>query len=163
MRRLIHSYFRFLQHLLKALVGLLVVPVTLQIASRYTGWIPRYIWTEEAARFLFIWIVMIGASIAVRDDTHFRVDVLPEPRSRLSRMAGRAVVDLAYLALAAVFVVSGYRYAAFGHMQTSELTGINMVAIHGVFLVAGVTWVIFLAERLVAARPAARGADNDGR
>jgi TRAP-type C4-dicarboxylate transport system permease small subunit len=86
MQQLIHGYFRFLQFLLKALVGLLLVPVTLQIASRYTGWIPRYIWTEEAARFLFIWIVLIGASIAVREDTHFRVDVLPQPTSRWGRL-----------------------------------------------------------------------------
>jgi len=149
MGRVIDLYFIFLQYLLTALVGLLVIPVTLQIASRYTGLIPRYIWTEEAARFLFIWIVMIGASIAVREGTHFKVDVLPHATSRWARIAARLVVDFSYLALAAVFVISGYRYAAFGYRQTSELTGINMVAIHVVFLVAGVTWVIFVIEQLL--------------
>lgn len=147
MGRAIDLYFRFLQYLLTALVGLLVIPVTLQIASRYTGLIPRYIWTEEAARFLFIWIVMIGASIAVREGSHFTVDVLPRATSRWSSLVARLVVDLSYLGLATVFVVSGYRYAEFGYRQTSELTGINMVAIHVVFLVAGVTWVMFVLEQ----------------
>jgi TRAP-type C4-dicarboxylate transport system permease small subunit len=32
-------------------VAVLVVPVSLQIFSRYTTAIPAYIWTEELARF----------------------------------------------------------------------------------------------------------------
>ena len=48
-------------------VGLLVIPVSLQIFSRYTELIPSYIWTEEMARFLFIWTIMIGAMIGVRE------------------------------------------------------------------------------------------------
>ena len=161
--RAIQIYFRALQFLLKALVGFLIIPVTLQIASRYTGWIPRYIWTEEAARFLFIWIVMIGASIAVREGTHFNVDVLPHPTSRWGARLSQGVVEVAYLALAAVFVISGYRYAAFGYIQTSELTGINMIFIHGVFLVAGITWVVFVVERLVGGTPQGKEDAHDHR
>ena len=67
------------------LMTALLVPVTLQILSRYTGLIPRYIWTEEIARFCFVWIIMIGAMIAVRDDAHFDVNVLPKARPRSRR------------------------------------------------------------------------------
>ena len=70
-------YFRVLQAVMTALLAVMVVPVTLQIVSRYTGLIPRYIWTEEVARFCFIWIIMVGAMVAVREGTHFEVDVLP--------------------------------------------------------------------------------------
>ncbi len=49
----------------------------MQILSPLHRIIPRYIWTEEIARFCFVWIIMIGAMIAVRDGTHFDVDVLP--------------------------------------------------------------------------------------
>jgi TRAP-type C4-dicarboxylate transport system permease small subunit len=163
MSRIIELYFRGLQVLLTALVGLLLIPVTLQIASRYTGLIPRYIWTEEAARFLFIWIVMVGASIAIREGTHFRVDVIPHPTRRWGRIAGTLVMEMACLALGAMFVISGYGYALFGYIQTSELTGINMVFIHGVFVVAGVSWVVFIAERLVRELRRPEGGDHDSR
>ena len=63
--------------------GILIVPVSLQIFSRYTALIPSYIWTEEMARFLFIWMIMIGAMIGVREGTHFEVDLWP----RLGRRA----------------------------------------------------------------------------
>ncbi len=147
----LRAYFRVLQIALTALLGLMIVPVTLQIVSRYTGLIPRYIWTEEAARFCFIWIIMLGAMVAVREGTHFEVDVLPTPRSPRAEAVMRLVVHLFMLVFALVFVGYGYQYAAFGYQQTSELTGINMVAIHGAYLMAGLTWVAFLGERILAA------------
>lgn len=155
--RLLAGYFRLLQWLVTVLLGLMIVPVTLQIVSRYTGLIPRYIWTEEAARFCFIWVIMLGAMIAVREGTHFEVDVLPLPRTPRGEAAARLVVSLLMLLFALVFVAYGYRYAAFGYTQTSELTGINLVVIHGAYLAAGLTWVAFLGERLLAAIAVLRG------
>src|SRR5258708_16169279 len=61
-----------------ATVAILIVPVTLQIISRYTALIPSWIWTEELSRFLFIWMIMLGAMIGVREGSHFVVDALPD-------------------------------------------------------------------------------------
>ena len=49
--------------LLAASVAILVFPVSLQIFSRYTELIPSYIWTEEMARFFFIWSILLGAMV----------------------------------------------------------------------------------------------------
>jgi len=56
MKKLIGAYSLLLTWLMVATVAILLVPVSLQIISRYTQWIPSYIWTEELSRFLFIWI-----------------------------------------------------------------------------------------------------------
>ncbi|OLB48870.1 MAG: TRAP transporter permease DctM/Q [Candidatus Rokuibacteriota bacterium] len=151
MKRLLDAYDRLLRLAITALMGAILVPVGLQIFSRYVGFIPRYIWTEEVARFCFIWIIMIGSMIAVRDATHFDVDVLPKPRTARGRAIARLVVDGFMLVMALVFVRYGYDFAAFGWEQNSELTGINMISIHLAFPLAGVTWVLFLGERIVAA------------
>ena len=151
MKRLLDAYDRLLRLAITALMGAILVPVGLQIFSRYVGFIPRYIWTEEVARFCFIWIIMIGSMIAVRDATHFDVDVLPKPRTARGRAIARLVVDGFMLVMALVFVRYGYDFAAFGWEQNSELTGNNMVSIHLAFPLAGVTWVLFLGERIVAA------------
>src|SRR5882672_4917011 len=70
-------YARLLSWLMVFSVAVLIIPVSLQIFSRYTQLIPAYIWTEEMARFLFIWMVMIGAMIGVHEGSHFEVDVWP--------------------------------------------------------------------------------------
>ncbi|MCF3650694.1 TRAP transporter small permease [Synoicihabitans lomoniglobus] len=150
MKALLDGYHRMLKRLLTILMGVLIVPVTIQILSRYTGLMPRYIWTEEVARFCFVWMIMIGAMIAVRDKSHFEVDVLPAPRT--PRQAGIAglVVHLGMMVMAVAFVRYGYEFAKFGFIQTSEMSGINMLSIYIAFPLAGVTWVLFLAEKMVA-------------
>lgn len=157
MKRVLDAYYRLLKLALTALMGVILVPVSLQIFSRYIGLIPRYIWTEEVARFCFVWIIMIGSMIAVRDATHFEVDVLPRPRTARKRALVRLVVDGLMLAMALVFVRYGYDFAVFGWEQTSELTGINMLSIHLAFPLAGATWVLFIGEKIVASLATLRG------
>jgi len=53
-RRFTAAYSRLLSWLLVASVTIIIVPVSLQIFSRYTTLIPSYIWTEKMARFLFV-------------------------------------------------------------------------------------------------------------
>jgi len=162
-KAILNGYYRALQVVMTVLMGVMVIPVTLQILSRYTGWIPRYIWTEEAARICFLWIIMTGATVAIRDGTHFNVDVLPHPRTARGAAVGEMLVDFFLLIVAVAFVVYGYDYAKFGYTQTSELTGINLVWIYGVYLVAGLTWVVFLGERFLKAIGRMRERDHDAR
>jgi len=157
MKTVLKKYYRLLQLIVTVLMGLIIIPVTLQIISRYIGIIPRYIWTEEAARFCFMWIILIGAMIAVRDGTHFEVDVLPAPKSVVREAIMRLVVYFFMLIMALVFVKYGYDYAAYGYTQTSELTGINMVVMHVSYLIAGVTWILFLGESIMTAVSVLRG------
>jgi TRAP-type C4-dicarboxylate transport system permease small subunit len=142
------GYYRLLQILITILMTALIVPVTLQILSRYTGLIPRYIWTEEIARFCFIWIVMLGAMIAVRDGTHFDVDVLPEASPKVEA-ALRLFVHFAMLLVALIFVTYGYQFAQFGAIQSSEIAGLPMLSIYIAWPVTGVTWLAFLGEKFV--------------
>jgi TRAP-type C4-dicarboxylate transport system permease small subunit len=162
-KQILAGYDRVLRFVITWLMILLVIPVTLQIVSRYTELIPRYIWTEEAARFLFIWIIMIGSILAVRDETHFNVDVLPKPKTARGKALATLWVDLAILVMAAMFVWFGTAFVKFGYSQTSELTGINMVFIFGSFLLAGVSWLAVVAERTIANLPVLIGGAHGSR
>src|SRR2546430_17655053 len=103
-RRATAAYAKLLEILLAACVGILVIAVTWQIISRYTPFIPSYIWTEEMARFLFVWTIMNGGMDGVREAQHFEVDIWPT-LSRRSEAAVRIAARLGILALALVFVL----------------------------------------------------------
>ncbi len=147
-KKILGGYYRLLQILLTVLMAGLLVPVCLQILSRYTGLIPRYIWTEEIARFCFIWIVMIGAMIAVRDGTHFDVDILPKLKPKTEAVF-RLFSHVAMLAVALIFVTYGYQFAKFGSIQTSEIAGLPMLSIYIAWPLAGFTWLAFLGEKFI--------------
>lgn len=140
--------YRSLQVLITLLMGLLVIPVCLQILSRFTELVPRYIWTEEAARFCFIWIIMIGSMIAVRDDTHFDLEIMTKPKTPRGQAVARLIRHALMLLVAMTFVWFGYEFGLFGFNQESELTGINMLWIHAAWPLAGVIYAIFLGEKL---------------
>ncbi len=159
MKKLLDGYYWFLQVLLTLLMGLLIVPVTMQIFSRYIGLIPRYIWTEEIARFCFIWIILIGAMIAVRDGSHFAVDLLPHPKTKRGEAVGRIFVDFIMFLVALIFIVWGLPLVKFGLLQTSEIAELPMITIYIAWPVAGVTWILFLGENLVENIKLFRGND----
>jgi len=147
-RQFTKLYAALLSWLLVLSVGILVFPVTLQIVSRYTGLIPSYIWTEEMARFLFIWTIMIGAMIGVRESSHFEVDVWPE-LSRRAEALVRILSRLGVLALAVIFVWGGIEFTRFAWYRTSELAELPLWMIHIAWPVAGLTWIVFLGEQFV--------------
>jgi len=144
----IDLFYRGLQFLLTLLMGSLIVPVALQILSRFTHWIPHYIWNEEVARFCFIWIIMLGSMIAVRDETHFDLEVVPMPKSARGQALARLLRHGLMLLVALTFVWFGYEFALFGFNQESELTGLNMLAIHIAWPLAGAAYVLFLGEKI---------------
>ena len=148
MRKLIDVYCRLLTWLMVATVAVLVVPVSLQIISRYTQLIPSYIWTEELSRFLFIWMVMLGAMIGIRESSHFEVDVWPELGPKSTALL-RIVSQVCVLAFALVFVWWGIEFVRFGWDQLSELAELPMPWIFIAWPLAGFTWILFLGESLV--------------
>jgi TRAP-type C4-dicarboxylate transport system permease small subunit len=149
MRKFIDGYYRLLNVLLGVSVGALVVPVTIQMIARFTALIPAWIWTEEMARFLFIWMVMLGAMIGVRDGSHFDVDVWPELKWRANAIL-RIVSMVFVLVFALAFVWYGVKFVQFGWNQTSELADLPMTFIFIAWPLTGLTWLLFGFERLRA-------------
>ena len=148
MRRFIGLYHRLLTWLMVWTVAILIVPVTLQIISRYTALIPSWIWTEELSRFLFIWMVMLGAMIGIREHSHFEVDVWPDLGPKATALL-RIVSDVFVLIFALVFVWWGIEFVRFGWDQLSELAELPMPWIFLAWPLAGLTWVLFLGESFV--------------
>jgi TRAP-type C4-dicarboxylate transport system permease small subunit len=146
-RRLTYRYSELLSWLLAISLGILVIPVALQIFSRFTALIPAYIWTEEMARFLFVWTIMIGAMIGVRESSHFEVDLWP-PLSARTDAAVKLVARLCVLVVAIVFVWAGIRFTNFGWYRISELAELPLWTIHIAWPITGATWLIFLGEQM---------------
>ena len=143
-------YAQLLSWLLVFTVAVLIIPVSLQIFSRYTALIPSYIWTEEMARFLFIWMVMIGAMVGVREGAHFDVDIWPQlapkPNAMLQLVSGFFI-----LTLAAVFLWAGGEFTRFAWNRVSELADLPLWMIHIAWPVTGLTWLMFQGEKMVDA------------
>ena len=146
-RRITYYYSRLLSALLVLTVGALVLPVSLQIFSRFTALIPHYIWTEEMARLMLVWTVMLGAMIGVREGAHFTVDVFPRLNAR-ANAALELVVGVFILLFAVVFLWWGWEFTEFAWYRVSELAELPLWLIHVAWPLAGASWILFMGERM---------------
>ena len=149
-RKITSWYSRLLSWLLVASVAILIIPVSLQIFSRYTDLIPSYIWTEEMARFLFVWMIMIGAMVGIRESTHFEVDVWPRLGRRGTALL-KIVSSIFVLAFALVFVWWGWQFTRFAWKRFSELAELPLWLIHVAWPLTGLTWLLFQGEHMINA------------
>jgi TRAP-type C4-dicarboxylate transport system permease small subunit len=135
----------------------LLVPVSIQVFARLVPDIETPLWTEEAARFLLVWLVMVGSLHALRRGNHFTVDVLPTlgpSAARVVRILGHAIV----LAFGAFFVWYGIDFVRFGWDQTSEVADWPLWILFLAWPVAGAFWMLF--SILSALRPVDSGEDR---
>ena len=62
-------------NILATLLGLIVIIMFTQVLFRY-AFNNSLSWTEEIAKFLFVWITFLGAAICFREKMHLGVDFL---------------------------------------------------------------------------------------
>jgi TRAP-type C4-dicarboxylate transport system permease small subunit len=90
---------------------------------------------------------MIGAMIGVREGTHFTVDLFANLGGR-TKAAMDILASLFILAFAVVFVIYGWEFTDTAWFRISELAELPLWLIHIAWPLSGVTWVIFVAERI---------------
>ena len=96
---MLRGYSKFLDVLekvekaiLAVTVGIMVIIIAYQVIMRYI-FAHANSWSEELARYLFIYDVMIDAAIAIRRNSHLQIDILinlmkPKVRTILATLAG---------------------------------------------------------------------------
>ena len=148
MKRFLDIWQTILTWVMALAVAVLIIPVSIQIFSRFTALIPAYIWTEELSRFCFIWMVMLGAMIGLRERLHFDVDVWPKLSPRRDALL-RIISNVCVLAYTGVMIWWGVEFTRFGWNQTSELAELPMWLIFIAWPLTGLSWLMFLVEAFV--------------
>lgn len=146
--RVLETFCTGLRILLGCLMASLAIPVGMQVISRYTGLIPTYLWTEELATFIFVWVVMIGSMLAVWDGTHFDVVITRDATRPLGALIQKGVVYVAIMVFALLFAWYGIEYAKVGSIQSSVMMRANLLWTYVTVPLAGAVWAIFAAYRL---------------
>ena len=131
-----------------AVTFILFVVVVIQVTSRYVFNRPT-VWTEELARYLFIWIVFLGIYIAYRDHRHLRIDYLV---TRLSGVSRRAVEITGRLVLTAFLLATLWYAPGFLRItarQPSPTLRIPMALIYAVFPLSSLMILLHLAYEML--------------
>ena len=147
MNRLVRVMDLLLTRALVILMLGLVGAVLFQVVSRYVFSSPGS-WTVEVARFLLIWISLLGAVYAFRNGAHLGLDLLPQ---KLAQPAGdrlrRFIAVLVFVFSAAVLVVGGggLVWLTWDLAQYSAVLGLPMSLVYSVIPVSGLLICLYAA------------------
>lgn len=136
-----HWLDRFDHAAILILLAGLVAVVSLQVVSRFVLKIPIE-WSEEIARFIFIWFCWLGSSYATLKFHHIRITaqlrLLPPRWARAVLVSG----DLLWIGFNLFVVVAGLKYlqSTIEYPYRAMITEINMFWI---FLPIPVIFVVF--------------------
>lgn len=149
LRKVLNVYYNVLAGVMTVLVMALTLVVSYQVFSRYIDFVPRFLWTEEVSRFCFIWVLLLGAAVAVREGSHFTIDVLPQNMSPGLQRALGAVVFVLVAVIAVVMLLGGLRFTEIGLNRVSTTSGIRLAWVYAAIPVSGFSMLLFAVERLV--------------
>jgi len=143
---------RALGWLLVVLMAASVLNVLWQVFTRFALSDPSP-YTEELARYLLIWIGLLGAAYATGQRMHLAIDLLPARLSGASRRVLAVLIELCILSFAlGILTTGGLRLVLLTLRlgQTSAALGIPLGWVYLALPVSGVLIAGFALRDLVA-------------
>ena len=141
------ALIRFLQVLLL----LVTIVVSWQVFSRYVLNAPSS-FTEELARFLLIWITLLGCAYAYRKNVHLGLDMIYDKASGMYRKVMYFIIHLSvgFFALS-VMVIGGYELVNMTNTlgQSSPVLGVDIGTVYLVIPLSGLLIVVFAINSLI--------------
>lgn len=151
MRELMGQLDRIVEIFLCLLMVFLVLNVSWQVITRFILPEPSS-YTEEVARFLLMWIGLLGAAYAYRKKMHLGIDIVSEKlQGRAKYVTALFVYFLTLLVAIAVLIIGGMNLVllTLELNQLSSSLGLPMGLIYLCLPLSGFLIVLYTVEMLL--------------
>ena len=115
----------FEEYLLVLLLTLDVIIVFAQVVTRYLLHSPLA-WSEEIARYMFIWLVWIGAAYAVKENKHIKIDIIYNKLTGSTKRISDLVTVVLFLGLMGFMLYTSAKVTMTVYTSKSIATGSHM-------------------------------------
>ncbi|MBK6868309.1 MAG: TRAP transporter small permease [Burkholderiales bacterium] len=140
-RTLPERLHRLAEAVAAALLAIIFVAFLVQIAMRYLFDLPVG-WTSEVSLMAWLWLVLWGASLALREHDEIRLDLITDhARPRIAR-AAKAIAALGVLLLFAISLPATWSYVSFMKVESSSYLGIRMDWAYSIYLLFAVGVIV---------------------
>jgi TRAP-type C4-dicarboxylate transport system permease small subunit len=129
------------------LMAVLVADVFLGVWSRYVMR-ATFQWYDEVARLCFVWMIFLGAAVAVRRGAHFRLHLLIDRLGPTARRRVDLLGTLIVIAFAVVLVAGGLAIVPIARRQVTDALEISMLWFYGALPVGGALMIVFALPQL---------------
>ena len=126
-----------------ALFVALIGVILLQVVGR-TDLMRGPVWTEELARWIWVWMAIIGLGAVERNNAHLRMGILADALPNLWRKLLYSLIDLVWLGLTLHLTLIGYRSV----MRTWNNTAVSLPLTDAVLYASYPVAAVFITWRI---------------
>ena len=136
---------KFLEYFLAFLMAVMLLSVCWQVFSRYILSSPSS-FTDELARYLLIWIGLLGGAYAAGKSMHLSIDLLPSKLKGKSKQRLQLLIHaVVILFVFSTLVIGGMRlvYITYSLGQTSAAMQIPLAYVYIILPISGLLIVAY--------------------
>lgn len=142
-------------------MAIMTILVFVQVVMRYV-FSNSLSWSEELARFIFMWVSWIGASYAVRERAHFRVEMFADMMKGEKRKWFEFIILFIWFAFSVFMAFIGTRLIIF-LIETGQISAAMEIPMSWVYASVPVGCGLMALRLIVEIRKLLRGEYVPGR
>lgn len=142
---------KILSKVLVVIMGIMVINVLWQVFTRYIVGDPSS-FTDELARYLMIWIGVLGAAYVSGQDMHVAIDLIPSRSSKktqkkLKKLVNVLIITFCFFAL----VIGGFRLVYISYLlgQQSAALQIPLALVYISLPISGLLIIYYKVSNLL--------------
>lgn len=147
MRKIVDAYFWTIKAIIAILLIAMVVLVFGNVVLRY-GFNSGIAISEELSRWLFVWMVFLGAIVGLREHAHLGVDSLVKALPPAGRKACYAVSHALMIYASALLTEGSWKQAILNWDTIAPASGLSVGIFYAAGLVFGVSSIVILTHEL---------------
>jgi TRAP-type C4-dicarboxylate transport system permease small subunit len=140
-------FYEGLGHLAGLILAIMAGAVFLQVVLRYIG-STGIGGLDEVPRYLFVWLVMLGAAAAMHHGEHTLLGYFRDRFGRRRRALSIILVNAAGIALFVYFIKLSFVLVPNAHLQTSASLGLPLSYVYAAVPVGAVLIILPMARIL---------------
>lgn len=145
--RLADGYFKLIELVLVLCLGLMVIMVLGNVILRY-GFNSGITVSEELSRFLFVWLVFLGAIVGMHENAHLGVDILVRRLPVVGRKVCLALSEAMMLLCCILFFWGTWQQHDINVGNLAPVTELPMEWVFGVAYVSAGSMAVMIVAKL---------------
>lgn len=138
---------RIVEWLMALALSVMVILIFCNVVLRY-AFNSGIAWAEEVARLMFVWMIFLGAILALRHHAHLGVEMLVEKLSPPARRACAVISHLLMLYALWLFLAGSWTQTVIGMKTYSTVLGFPTALMAGSGLLCAASMMLIVAVNL---------------
>lgn len=147
LKKITDAVEKLLNFMVAASFAILIIACVLQVFTRFVL-NSSLSWTEELARYAFIWANLLGAAICTKKGTHATVTAITEALPKKLQLVFKIAAHIVVMMVAYVLIWYGFKVVASTRMQLSPALRISMSIVYASAPVCGLLVMFYSALNL---------------